>query len=103
MNLARMLKNWWYHTSGFGRCARCGDSWAWKKTGGVQYSASGSMFPVCMECQDELEPQELYHYCEKLVHSWEEFNPGENRESILHGVRDTLGIEVKNPDHESHA
>lgn len=92
-----LLKNWWYHSPGFGKCARCDASWAWKKVGDVKYSDTGSMFPVCADCQNALEPIELYAYCEKLAQFWETLPlfDGEIRKSkktVLQGVRKTLGI-----------
>jgi hypothetical protein len=68
----RHMENLVSNNRRYGRCARCGGAWNWKRGHHVDYNerGSGSMFPICEDCWSETTPYVRYNYCVNLVRSW---------------------------------
>lgn len=64
------IRNWKGRRKGYSGCHRCGGTWDWKEEHSIPYAEGKGMFPLCVECYEELSPQERYDYCMELRDSW---------------------------------
>ncbi|GAH45424.1 unnamed protein product [marine sediment metagenome] len=57
-------------SKGYSGCGRCGGTWNWKEGETIYYSEGRGMFPLCKECFEELDEEEILSYCKKLMKCW---------------------------------
>ena len=59
---------------GSGQCAKCGDSWWWKKNRPIHFEHSLGLFLLCDRCWDKLTPLERLPYYRNLGGSVKEMS-----------------------------
>jgi len=70
MSLPRIMRNAIGRISGYGRCYRCGDSWAWKPHKDIPCGEHKGVFVVCPDCYEKATPEELWEYLTDLLGKW---------------------------------
>ena len=85
-------RNFWGTVNGFGGCMRCGDSWSWKPMQIIDYEwisfglGGRGMFPLCKECFQECEDEEVVGYCRALWNKWDRGKEPFPEENIRKGI-----------------
>lgn len=55
---------------GFSKCSGCGMTWNYATEKHISYSEHSGMFPICTECFDRMEPDEIDEHIRNLVLEW---------------------------------
>jgi hypothetical protein len=67
---SRRARNFCGSFLGYGGCSHCGDSWRWKREHLIPFLMGKQMFPLCEECFNKLDKEEVLGYCIKLIQRW---------------------------------
>lgn len=93
---------------GYGSCNSCGDSWSWKEghsityefseeitvLSGVTMRASRGMFPVCEECYNSLNVDEIMINVAETLVWWNELSPGHRSREEMRKIYDGCKVTV---------
>lgn len=64
------IKNSSGYRQRYSGCRRCGDTWNWKERHATPYAEGYSMFPLCQECWEQLDPAGRMPFYMRLVDDW---------------------------------
>jgi NAD-dependent SIR2 family protein deacetylase len=86
----KWIKNFIGRFQGYSGCAKCKDTWNWKKSKDIQYTKNESMFALCEECFNKLDIQEIIYWYEDLLNSHVRSTPIDYTSEKIKRIRQTL-------------
>ena len=94
-SIYKRIKSSYGKMNGLSSCYRCGLAWNVANGKNIPYTArlpefsDRSMFPICVECFDKLDSDQIFNYCQELVNRWKE------SEHDLHVDTDIIMYNIK--------
>jgi hypothetical protein len=77
-SIYKRIKSSYGKMNGLSSCSHCGLAWNVVNGEHIPYTARSpefshsSMFPICIECFDKLDSDQIFNYCQELVNRWKE-------------------------------
>lgn len=77
-SIYKRIKSSYGKMNGLSSCSHCDLAWNVVNGKDIPYTARlpefpySSMFPICVECFDKLDSDQIFNYCQELVNRWKE-------------------------------
>ena len=88
--MMRLIKNFIGRIQGYSGCAKCKDTFNWKKHKDIWYDKSSSMFALCEECFNKLDIQEIIYWYEELLNDHIKSSPINYPSERIKEIKQTL-------------